>query len=89
MAGATQTGKRKSSAARAIKSQRDYDAVLGVTQRLLAMPNRDTAAERRLKALLEKMDRYEETHEDADNDDADTMAYGGAYRRWSDDAAEH
>jgi hypothetical protein len=54
---------------------------------LLAHPNRDTEEEKRLKALLAEMDRYEEVEEDTDDGLSDDALYGGPRRRWSDDSA--
>jgi hypothetical protein len=90
MPGATHTTKAKSkpSLTRPIKSKRDYQEVMGITQRLLAQPKRETAAERRLQALLEEMDRFEAINNDADDEDADAAHYGGPMRRSSDDGRD-
>lgn len=74
--------------ARPIKSKHDYERALSVTQRLLAQPGRDTAAELRLQALLKEMDRFESVDEDAGDDLSDGALYGGPRRRWSDDTAD-
>jgi hypothetical protein len=81
-------GKRSDGQTRPIKTKRDYERALSVTQRLLAHPNRDTEEEKRLKALLEEMDRYEEVDEDAQDDVSDDTLYGGARRRWSDEGGD-
>jgi recombination DNA repair RAD52 pathway protein len=85
MSSTAKAGKRNKATTRPITSKRDYERALSVTQRLLAHPNRDTEEEKRLKALLEEMDRYEEFEEDADDDFADDSLYTGPRRRWSDE----
>jgi antitoxin component HigA of HigAB toxin-antitoxin module len=86
MADVTKNGKRKQALTRPIRNKRDLEAAMSVTQRLLAQPNRDTAAELRLKALLREMDRYEETEKTVDEDLSDAADYSGPNRRWSDDS---
>lgn len=89
MAGATKTGKANRQLTRPIKTKRDFERALTVTQKLLAQPKRDTAAELRLKALLEEMDRFESVaEEEMDEDYSDTSQYGGVRRRWSDEGGE-
>lgn len=78
-------GKRSKTTARPIKSKRDYEQAMSITQRLLAHPNRDTEEEKRLKALLEEMDRFEEVDDDADDDFSDDSFQSGPRRRWSDE----
>lgn len=85
MAGSAKPGKRSQGQTRAIKNKRDYERALSITQRLLAHPDRDTDEEKRLKALLEEMDRYEAVEEDTDDGTSDDALYGGPRRRWSDD----
>lgn len=77
--------KRGQSAARPIKTKRDYEQAMSITQRLLAHPNRDTEEEKRLKALLEEMDRFEAVDDDAGDDFSDDSFQGGPRRRWSDE----
>jgi hypothetical protein len=81
-------GKRSQGRTRPIKTKRDYERALSVTQELLAQPKRDTAAELRLQALLKEMDRFEEVGEDTDDDLSETSSYPGPERRWSDDDAD-
>jgi hypothetical protein len=87
MTGSARPGKPSQGQTRPIKTKRDYDRALSITQRLLAHPNRDTVEEKRLKALLAEMDRYEEVEEDTDDGLSDDALYGGPRRRWSDDSA--
>lgn len=88
MSGSDKAGKRNRTTTRPIKTKRDYERALSVTQRLLAHPNRDTEEEKRLKALLEEMDRYEEIEEDMGDDFSDDSLYTGPRRRWSDEGVD-
>lgn len=88
MTGSARPGKRSQGPARPIKTKRDFERALSVTQRLLAQPKRDTAAELRLQALLKEMDRFEEVDDDAADDLADDALHGGPRRRWSDEGAD-
>jgi hypothetical protein len=88
MTGTATSGKRSQGLTRPIKTKRDHQRALSVTQELLAQPKRDTAAELRLQALLKEMDRYEAIGEDADDDLSDTSSYAGPSRRWSDDDSD-
>lgn len=91
MTSSAKPGKPGQGIARPIKTKRDYERALSVTQRLLAHPNRDTEEEKRLKALLEEMDRYEavdEVEDGADDDLSDDSLYAGPHRRWSDEGAD-
>jgi hypothetical protein len=88
MTGTATPGKRSQGQTRPIKTKRDYERALSVTQELLAQPKRDTAAELRLQALLKEMDRFEDVGDDADDDSSETSSYPGPSRRWSDDASD-
>ena len=87
MTGTTNPGKRSPGRTRPIKTRRDYEGALSASQRMLAYPQRDTAAELRLQALLKEMDRFEALDDDAGDDPSDEALYGGPRRRWSDDGA--
>jgi hypothetical protein len=91
MTSSAKPGKRSPGITRPIKTKRDFERALTVTQRLLAQPNRETAAELRLQALLKEMDRFEEVDhvdEGAGDDFADDSLHGGSRRRWSDEGAD-
>jgi hypothetical protein len=88
MTGTTQTRKHKPTLTRPIKSKRDLERVLTITQRMRAQPKRDTEAELRLQALLKEMDRFEDVADDADEDSSDVSSYGGPCRRWVDDGRD-
>lgn len=85
MSSSDKPGKRGKTTARPIKSKRDYEQAMSITQRLLAHPNRDTEEEKRLKALLDEMDRFEAVDEDSGDDFSDDSFQGGPRRRWSDE----
>jgi hypothetical protein len=92
MTGTATLGKRSEGRTRPIKTRRDYEGALSVSQRMLAQPQRDTAAELRLQALLKEMDRFEaieSVDDDAADDLSDDALYGGSRRRWSDEGADH
>lgn len=88
MTRSAKSGRRSQGITRPIKTKHDYERAMSVTQRLLAHPNRDTEEEKRLKALLEEMDRYEEIDEGAGEDLSDDSLYAGPHRRWSDEGAD-
>jgi hypothetical protein len=88
MTGSARPGKRSEGATRPIKTRRDFERALSVSQRLLAQPKRDTEAELRLQALLKEMDRFEEVDDDVEDDMSGDTLYGGPHRRWSDDGTD-
>ena len=88
MTGSAKRGTRSQGLTRPIKTRNDYERALSVSQRLLAQPKRDSAAELRLQALLKEMDRYEEVDDDAGDDPPDESLYGGPHRRWSDEGED-
>lgn len=88
MTSPAKSGKGGRGSARPIKSKRDYEQAMSITQRLLAHPNRDTEEEKRLKALLEEMDRFEEVDDEDGDDFSDDSLQGGPRRRWSDEGGD-
>ena len=76
---------------RPIRIKRDFEGAKSVVKRLKSAPKRDSAAEKRLQALLAEMDRYDsntDADEDGSDDFSDASAYGGPRRRWSDDGRD-
>ena len=74
--------------ARPIRSKRDHAAATTAADKLRAEAETDSAAEKRLQALLREMERFDDQEDDAfDQDDAGEI-YGGPLRRWSDDAVD-
>jgi len=73
--------------ARPIKTKRDYERAATVAHRLSGQKSADSTAELRLQSLLKELDKYEDTEEDADQNDPGEQDYTGPRRRWSDDAS--
>lgn len=71
--------------ARSIKNRRDYQGATAVVDKLRA-ESKETAAERRLQALLHEIEKFD--GEDAVEDDADFTedVDGLPQRRWSDES---
>ena len=72
--------------ARPVTTRRDYENASAVAKRLSNQSDRDSAAERRLQALLKELDEYDEL-EDEEEDGAD-LRYSGPRRRWSDTGSD-
>ena len=72
--------------ARPVTTRRDYENASAVAKRLSNQSDRDSAAERRLQALLKELDEYDEL-EDEEEDSAD-LRYSGPRRRWSDNGSD-
>lgn len=72
--------------ARSIKTKRDYHGATAVADKLRAQREQETAAERRLQALLHEIEKFD--GEDAVEDDADFAGDvdGLPQRRWSDES---
>ncbi|MCC7485602.1 MAG: hypothetical protein IT529_11525 [Burkholderiales bacterium] len=71
--------------ARPIGTRRDYEGASAVAKRLSGESERDTAAERRLQALLRELDRFDETLEEADESPDPDLDESAPRRRWSDE----
>jgi hypothetical protein len=78
--------KRPNGHVRPIRTRRDFDGASAVLKTLSSRNDRDSVAERRMQALLQEMDRYEETEDEADQDSALDDSYPGPRRRWSDES---
>lgn len=68
---------------RPIKSDRDYKGVSAVTNKIRNQPGREPAAERRLQALIDAMEKYD-SEEDEGTDDVSQEGFDLPGRRWSD-----
>ena len=73
--------------ARPIRTKRDYEGASVVAKRLSGEVARDSAAELRLQALLQEMDKFEEIEEEASADLPEEYGHPGPRRRWSDDGS--
>ena len=71
--------------ARPIKTERDFKSAVSVVRTIVSQPDRESAAEKRLQALIRAMEKFDAADED------DTLAipeedpHHGPQRRWSDD----
>lgn len=74
--------------ARPIKTKRDYEGAAQAAERLRAEAEPESAAEKRLQALIREMEQFDDQEDDAFDDDAAGDLYGGPLRRWSDDGLE-
>jgi hypothetical protein len=72
--------------ARPVRTRRDYENASEVAKRLSKQADRDSAAERRLQALLKELEHYDDL-EDTD-EDPDELSYSGPRRRWSDNGSD-
>jgi len=79
--------KRANGIIRPIKTKRDFEGASSVVKRLSGQADRDSAAERRLQALLKELDRFDEEVEELGTDNAEDYEYSGPRRRWSDDGS--
>jgi len=69
---------------RPIKTERDYKGAASVADKIRGQPEREPAAERRLQALIDAMDKYDEADDGEGADDATDDIDGLPRRRWSD-----
>ena len=84
----TRRERRKAdTAARPIKTKRDYEHATTVASRLSGQKSPDSTAELRLQSLLRELDKYEDPGDDPDENDPGEPDYTGPRRRWSDDAS--
>ena len=72
---------------RPIKTTKDYSGAAKVVKKIAGLPDRETAAEKRLQSLLKEMEKF-----DGDGDESDEEASDGGYagprRRWSDESTD-
>jgi hypothetical protein len=73
--------------ARSIKTKRDYSGATSLASKLREQSGRETEAERRLQALLEELEKFDD--EDSVEDDADVVEDIDSLprRRWSDESS--
>ena len=77
--------KRVNGSARPIRTTRDRNGAAEVVERLSGQTERDSAAEKRLAALLKEMDKFDRADDDPGEDLPDEDDYSGPLRRWSDE----
>lgn len=76
---------RASGTARPIRTKRDRENAEAVAKEMSGQASRDSAAEQRLQALLQELDRVEDADFFESDDSAADDEYLGPRRRWSDD----
>jgi len=72
--------------ARPVKTRRDYERASEVAKRLSKQADRDSAAERRLQALLKELENYDDIEEI--EEEPEDVSYEGPRRRWSDNGSD-
>ena len=79
--------KKGNGLARPVKTKRDYEEASAIAKRLSNQSDRDSAAERRLQALLKELENYDEL-EDEESEDPSDLNYAGPRRRWTDNGSD-
>jgi hypothetical protein len=74
--------------ARPIRTRRDFKAAAFVVESIAPQAEKETAAEKRLRALINEMEKFDGGEEEGDSDDASGGEYDGPRRRWSDDSGD-
>jgi len=69
---------------RPIKTERDYKEAASVADKIRKLPESEPAAERRLQALIDAMEKFDDQDDDDDTCDAAEDIDGLPRRRWSD-----
>jgi hypothetical protein len=83
----TKRDKRAEGPARPIRTKRDFDGATAVVKSMSGQTDRDTAAELRLKSLLQELDKFDDPEDDMSTDFPEDSGFSGPRRRWSDDFA--
>lgn len=84
---AKQSRKKPNGLARPIRTKRDYEGASAIAKRLSDQKRRDSAAEQRLRSLLNELEKYDDTDDDMGADLPADDDYAGPRRRWSDDGS--
>ena len=71
--------------ARPIKTERDFKSAVSVVRTIVNQPDRESAAEKRLQALIREMEKFDAADDDDTPAVSEENAGGGPQRRWSDD----
>lgn len=74
--------------ARPIRTARDHKNASALARKALKQAEREPAAERRLQALLDAIDKYDGESGEEDYGDSPEDVEGLLQRRWSDDIPE-
>jgi hypothetical protein len=76
--------KKANASARPIRNILERERVAEIVKELSDQTDRDSAAEKRLAALLREMEKYDNVEDDPGDDFLDESDYSGPRRRWSD-----
>lgn len=76
--------RRGSRSARPIRNILERERVAEIVKKLSDQNERDSAAEKRLAALLREMEKYDGAEDEPGDDFLDENDYSGPRRRWSD-----
>ena len=71
--------------ARPIKTARDYKGAASITSKTLGQTGREPDAERRLQALINALEKFDNDNEDEGDGDSTEEMDSPLRRRWSDD----
>ena len=72
--------------ARPIKTERDFKGAVSVVRTIAKLPDRESAAEKRLQSLIREMEKFDAADDDPPTG-TDEESNGGPRRRWSDDGS--
>ena len=73
--------------ARPIKTERDFKGAVSVVRTIAKLPDRESAAEKRLQSLIREMEKFDAADDDDPPTGTDEESNGGPRRRWSDDGS--
>lgn len=82
---ARKNGHHHNGAARPIRNKRDYTHAAQIAGRLKEQADHESAAELRLQALLQELEKYDDDMDDFESEFTFEEEYDGPLRRWSDD----
>jgi hypothetical protein len=74
--------------ARPIRTRRDFKAAASVVESIGPQTEKETAAEKRLRALIHEMEKFDGGDEEDNSDGTSEGQYDGPRRRWSDDSGD-
>jgi hypothetical protein len=77
--------RRSNGTARPIRNERDYNQAAHIVGQLKEQADHESAAELRLQALLQELERYDDDIDDFESEFTFEEEYDGPLRRWSDD----
>jgi hypothetical protein len=84
------TGSKRShgGTARPIRTRRDFKAAASVVDSIAPQAEKETAAEKRLQALIHEMEKFDDSDDGDESSGGSGEGYDGPRRRWSDDSGD-